>query len=86
MLRETVDLRALIARQRPGWSLEQPFYTSPEIFEIERGGWLAPQWFMLGHGSEIPEPGCYMVRELLGESLIVVRDDGGGVRGYYNVC
>jgi phenylpropionate dioxygenase-like ring-hydroxylating dioxygenase large terminal subunit len=86
MLRETIDLRALIARQRPGWSLEQPFYTSPEILEIEREGWLARQWFMLGHGSEIPEPGGYMVRELLGESLIVVRDDGGRVRAYYNVC
>jgi phenylpropionate dioxygenase-like ring-hydroxylating dioxygenase large terminal subunit len=86
MLRETVDLQALIARQRPGWSLEQPFYTSPEIFETERRGWLAQQWFVLGHGSEIPEPGSYMVRELLGESVIAVRDDGGRVHAYYNVC
>jgi phenylpropionate dioxygenase-like ring-hydroxylating dioxygenase large terminal subunit len=86
MLRETPDLQALIARQRPGWSLEQPFYISPEIFEIERRGWLAQQWFVLGHGSEIPEPGCYMVRELLGESLLVLRDESGSVHAYYNVC
>jgi phenylpropionate dioxygenase-like ring-hydroxylating dioxygenase large terminal subunit len=86
MPNETLDLQTLIARQRPGWSLEQPFYTSPEIFEIERRGWLANQWLVLGHGSEIPEVGCYMVRELLGESLIVVRDESGRVHAYYNVC
>jgi Rieske 2Fe-2S family protein len=86
MLHESVDLEALIARQRPGWSLEQPFYTSPAIFEIERKGWLARQWFTLGHGSEIPEPGCFMIRELLGESLIVVRDEGRRVQAFYNVC
>ncbi|HEX4151798.1 MAG TPA: aromatic ring-hydroxylating dioxygenase subunit alpha [Steroidobacteraceae bacterium] len=82
----SVDLQALIARQRPGHSLEQPFYTAPEIFEVERRGWLARQWFVLGHGSEIPEAGCYMVRELLGESLIVLRDESGRVHAYYNVC
>jgi phenylpropionate dioxygenase-like ring-hydroxylating dioxygenase large terminal subunit len=82
----TLDLQALIARQRAGWSLEQPFYTSPEIFEIERRGYLAQQWFVLGHGSEIQQPGCYMVRELLGESIIVLRDESGRVRAYYNVC
>lgn len=86
LTRETIDLPALIARQRPGWSLEQPFYTSAEIFEIERRGWLAQQWYVLGHGSEIAQPGCYMVRELLGESIIVLRDDEGAVRAFYNVC
>lgn len=86
MSRTIEDLAALIGRQRPGWSLEQPFYTSPDIFEIERRGWLAAQWFVLGHGSEIPDPGCFMVRDLLGESLLVVRDESGAVRAYYNVC
>jgi len=80
------ELRQLIARQRPGWSLEQPFYTSPEVFEIERRTWLGDQWYVLGHVSEIPDPGSFMVRELLGESLIVVRGTDGEIRGFYNVC
>jgi len=79
-------LDALIARQRPGWSLEQPFFTSPYIFDIERRGWLAKQWFLLGHRSEAPAAGSYIVRELLGESLIIVRDGRGVLRGFYNVC
>jgi phenylpropionate dioxygenase-like ring-hydroxylating dioxygenase large terminal subunit len=79
-------LKDLIARQRPGWSLEQAFYTSPSIFEFERRGWLAKQWFLLAHRSEIPEAGSYILRELLGESVILARDGAGTLRGFYNVC
>jgi phenylpropionate dioxygenase-like ring-hydroxylating dioxygenase large terminal subunit len=79
-------LSDLIARQRPNWTLDQEFYTSPEIFDIERRGWLARQWYILGHASEVSDPGSYIVRDLLGESLIVVRDGSGLLRSFYNVC
>ena len=81
------SLREAIARQRPGWSLEQQFYTSPEEFRLRsRRGWLAEQWFILGHCSEVPETGSFIVRSLLGESLIVVREANGMLRGFYNIC
>jgi phenylpropionate dioxygenase-like ring-hydroxylating dioxygenase large terminal subunit len=83
---QTAELAALLARQRAGWTLEQPFYTSPDVFELERRGWLADQWFVLGHSSELAASGSFIVRELLGESLILVRDERGEVRGFYNVC
>lgn len=83
---QPTELTKLIERQRPGWSLEQPFYTSEAIYEIERCRWLAEQWYVLGHCSELREPGSYLVRELLGESLIIVRDREGVLRGFYNVC
>jgi Rieske 2Fe-2S family protein len=75
-----------IARQRTGWSLERAFYTSPEIFEFERRTWLAEQWYVLAHCSEVPEHGDYIVRDLLGESLIIARGDDGVLRAFYNVC
>lgn len=80
------EIRTTIARQRPGWSLEQAFYTSPAIFEFERAGYLAQQWYVLAHASELRETGAYVVRELLGESVIVLRDSEGLARGFYNVC
>lgn len=80
------QLSELIARQRPGWSLEQPFYMSPDIFDVERRGWLADQWFVIAHVSEIAEPGSYIVRELLGESIVITRDTKGTLHGFYNVC
>lgn len=83
---EVEQLQELIARQRPGWSLEQSFYTSAAIFDIERRGWLAAQWYVIAHGSEISQLGAYIVRDLLGESIVVVRGAQGSVRGFYNVC
>jgi phenylpropionate dioxygenase-like ring-hydroxylating dioxygenase large terminal subunit len=83
---QVAELRDIIARQRAGWSLEQPFYTNRDLFEFERRTWLAEQWYVLGHVSEIPEPGAYVVRELLGESLIILRDTDHEIRGFFNVC
>ena len=84
---QTAELIELIQRQRPGWSLERVFYTSLEVYEIERRGWLAAQWYVLGHVSEVSGPGSYIVRKpCSGESLIIVRDAAGLLRGFYNVC
>lgn len=83
---QAAAFRELIERQKPGWSLEQAFYTSPEVYDLERQGWLAEQWYVMAHVSELPEVGSYIVRELLGESLIILRDADQNLRGFYNVC
>jgi phenylpropionate dioxygenase-like ring-hydroxylating dioxygenase large terminal subunit len=83
---QSAEFSHLIARQRLGYSLEQPLYTSQEVFDVERRGWLAQQWYILGHSSELSQTGSYIVRELLGESLIIVRDEEGTARGFFNVC
>src|SRR5262249_45406634 len=38
------------------------------------------------HRSEVAECGSFIVRDLLGESLIIARDSEGTLRGFYNVC
>ena len=66
-------------------SLSGEYYTSNEIFELEKervfGGWVC-----LGHMSRIPKPGNYFVIDVLGESLIVVRDMSQEIHAYHNVC
>jgi Rieske 2Fe-2S family protein len=79
-------LHEAIARQRTGYSLEQMFYVSPELYAFERRNWLARQWYVLGHSSELPDVGSFIVRDLLGESLIIVRDSERAIRAFYNVC
>lgn len=82
----SADVRDLIARQHRGWSLEQAFYISSQIYALECSGWLARQWYILGHCSELPGPGHYIVRDVLNESVIIVRDADGAVRCFYNLC
>jgi len=41
---------------------------------------------LVGHQNAIAQPGDYFISEVADESLIVVRDKRGEIRGFYNVC
>jgi glycine betaine monooxygenase A len=56
------------------------------LFEAEMERVWYRQWLYLAHASEIPEPGDFVVRCLLGESILVVRTADGGVVAHLNVC
>jgi Rieske 2Fe-2S family protein len=86
--RGTRDTRidALIARQRPGYALEQEFYGDPEIFRVDLERLLMRHWLCAGHASLIPNPGDYFLFELAAESAIIVRGEDGAVRALANVC
>lgn len=61
-------------------------YSDPEIFDLERDRIFPRTWQFLAHTSEIPEPGDYVVRRILEDSFIVVRDESGEVRVLLNMC
>jgi phenylpropionate dioxygenase-like ring-hydroxylating dioxygenase large terminal subunit len=67
-------------------TLEQKYFVSPEIFAEEREKIFARQWVLVGHQSQLAEPGDYFVAVVAGENLIVVRDRRSVIRGFYNVC
>ena len=61
-------------------------YSSEAVFEDEReriwfGGWVA-----IGRAEEVASPGDYLVREIVGESIFVIRNATGELRAFYNVC
>lgn len=61
-------------------------YSDPELFEIERDQVFGRSWVYLGHESEIPAPGDYVVRRIVDDSFIVVRDEAGQLRVLFNMC
>jgi Rieske 2Fe-2S family protein len=67
-------------------SLPQPYFISPEVFAQEKERIFSRQWVLVGHQSAIAQPGDYFISEVANESLIVVRDKRGEIRGFYNVC
>jgi phenylpropionate dioxygenase-like ring-hydroxylating dioxygenase large terminal subunit len=80
------DLVPLIDRQRPGWSLEQPFYIDPEIYAHERALWFPRQWMLIAHVSELPSKGSHIVRDLFGSEIVIVNAGEEGFRAFHNVC
>ena len=81
-----LDIESLIACQRPGFTLDQPFYTHPDVFARDFERIIARKWLFVDHVSRIPEPGDYFLYEVAGESIIVLRDRAGEVRAFFNVC
>src|SRR5690606_6764020 len=84
--RDRASLRDLLERRRPGYSLEAPFYTSPDIFEADMQAVFERQWVFAASIAEIPEPGSYVTVEYGSRALILVRREDGGVDALHNVC
>jgi len=67
-------------------TLEQKYFVSPEIFAEEQEKIFSRCWMLVGHQSQIGKGGDYFTAQVAGESLIIIRDQRGTVRGFYNVC
>ena len=79
-------IRELIACHKTGWSLEQRFYTDPEIYQLELDQIVMRNWIFAGHQSELAEPGDFKVLNVANESAIIVRGQDGTIRAFANVC
>jgi Rieske 2Fe-2S family protein len=86
MLDETKTLDELIASHKPGHALDQPFYTDPEIYDLEIERVVTQNWILVGHQSELPEPGDFKVFNVANESAIIVRGSDGELKAFANVC
>src|SRR5262245_44200356 len=61
-------------------------YYRPDVFELERARIFERRWFCVGREEEIAKGGDRIVREVAGESLLIVRDESGRPGAFYNVC
>ena len=69
------------ARTLPG-----AYYTSEAIFAEEQDRLFGRHWICVGRADRLATPGDYFVREIAGESLIILRDRSGTLRAFFNVC
>jgi phenylpropionate dioxygenase-like ring-hydroxylating dioxygenase large terminal subunit len=68
-------------RGLPGWT-----YHSPALLELEKEHVFRNHWQIIGHVSDVPEPGDYLTMDVVGERALVVRGKDGVVRGFHNLC
>ncbi|EFF74816.1 aromatic ring-hydroxylating oxygenase subunit alpha [Achromobacter piechaudii] len=68
------------------WTLPAAYYTRQSVFDFEKEQVFARQWLCVAHRSELAEPNDYVTREIIGESIVVLRDREGVLRAFYNVC
>ena len=61
-------------------------YHDPEVFQYEQEAWFAGSWVGVGRTEDAERVGQYFLRTVAGESIIVVRDNDGELRAFFNVC
>jgi phenylpropionate dioxygenase-like ring-hydroxylating dioxygenase large terminal subunit len=61
-------------------------YLDPDFFRLEAEHLWPRVWQMAGRLEEIPGPGDFAEYEFLDQSVVVVRAEDGGVRGFQNAC
>lgn len=81
-----VNLRELVARRVPGYSLEAPFYTSQAVFDADMEHIFGKHWIYVGVSVDVPEPGDYMTVQLGQQPILILRDDDNEIRAFHNVC
>jgi len=66
--------------------LDPKRYYDPDFMAREWDQLWTRTWQIAALETDLPEPGDYSVYRLLKESIIVVRQNDGSVKAFYNVC
>ncbi len=61
-------------------------YHDASIFDWERAAILRHDWVLVAREEDAAQPGAYLLVEVDGENLIVVRGRDGRLRAFHNVC
>jgi glycine betaine catabolism A len=67
-------------------SLPSSYYWSEEIFNQEKERIFFREWFCAGREEQLANPGDFVVLDVVGESILVVRSKDGSLKAHYNVC
>jgi carnitine monooxygenase subunit len=77
------------------WSFSSPetaltlpsrYFFDPEVFQAERDRIFMSSWHLIGHKSELSEPGQFIVCDVFDQSVVATRGRDGTVHAFHNVC
>jgi phenylpropionate dioxygenase-like ring-hydroxylating dioxygenase large terminal subunit len=70
-----------------GLTIPAEYYVDDKHFPNDERFLAENLWFLADHENRIPKPGDYFVFEYgSGDSVIILRDKAGAVKGFHNVC
>ncbi|MCI0673270.1 MAG: aromatic ring-hydroxylating dioxygenase subunit alpha [Myxococcaceae bacterium] len=67
-------------------TLPAGYYADPGYFARELEAVHLRMWLYAGRVEDVPEPGSYVLRQVANASVVLVRDEGGHIRAFHNVC
>jgi glycine betaine catabolism A len=67
-------------------TLPSTWYRSAQVYRAEKERIFCREWIAACREEELPNPGDHLVLDVLGESILLVRNRDGLLRAFYNVC
>jgi phenylpropionate dioxygenase-like ring-hydroxylating dioxygenase large terminal subunit len=67
-------------------SLPAELYTSEEIYRLEQKLIFGKAWYYVGHISQLQGAGSYFTVEIAEQPLVILKNQSGELRGFFNVC
>ena len=80
------EMLSLLRSRKKFFSLPQRFYNDPSFFDIDLETIFCRRWIFAGLECEISEPGEYVTLAVGRSSIIVLRNEEGDVRAFFNTC
>lgn len=80
------DIHQLLARRVSGHALEQPFYTSPEIYQLDLENIWYKEWLYAIPACQLVKGGSYVTLQIGAYNVIIVKGRDGQVRAFHNSC
>lgn len=78
------DVQSLVDDQRG--LVSRRIFIEPEIYQQELEKIFARCWLFLCHESQIPHPGDFFATYMGEDPVLVMRDNGGKVNAFLNIC
>jgi phenylpropionate dioxygenase-like ring-hydroxylating dioxygenase large terminal subunit len=70
----------------PARALPASWYSSTEMYELERRAIFSRKWLLTTHRLRFPNTGDWLKYKIAGYAFILVKDREGNVNAFHNIC
>jgi Rieske 2Fe-2S family protein len=81
-----INIQELLSRRIPGHALEQPFYVSPDVFQLDLEQIFYKEWLYAIPACQLTKTGSYVALRIGAYEIIIVRGRDGEIRAFHNTC
>ncbi|MDP6994363.1 MAG: Rieske 2Fe-2S domain-containing protein, partial [Woeseiaceae bacterium] len=67
-------------------SLPPSIYHDENVFALEKATIFQQEWICIGRHAEMPKPGDYITRDIIGAPVFVIRQHDHSIKAFANVC
>ena len=67
-------------------ALPSNWYTSPEMYELERRAIFSRKWLLITHKLRLLNTGDFLRYSVAGFDFVLIKDRSGAINAFHNVC